>query len=168
VVIVSFVLYIGFRVPVSGTNKVVIPVLTKGSICFLERNLLRVPVRLFDPLHFLHLIEVNDRTGVIGNCKIRIFFTRLKLITHKDVRYSNTLLLTLNNRIYFRDHPFPGSGSGHSGYPGTSRPSEHHLPQVRAAVVTTNDTSRLGLFLSTTDLEKGGGNTVVSNPRPSH
>ena len=63
-VIVSFALYIGF--PVSGTNKVVIPVLTIGSICFLERNLLRVPVRLFYPLHFLHLIEVNDRTGVIG------------------------------------------------------------------------------------------------------
>jgi len=38
----------------------------------------------------------------------------------------------------------------------------------KVAVVTTNDTSRLGLFSSTTDLEKGGGNTVVSNPRPSH
>ena len=26
---------------------------------------------------------------------------------HRNRRYSNTLLLTLNNRIYFRDHPSP-------------------------------------------------------------
>jgi hypothetical protein len=64
VAIISFALYIGF--PVSGTSKVAVPVLTEGSIYFLERNLLRFPVRLFTLPHFPHLIELNARTGVIG------------------------------------------------------------------------------------------------------
>lgn len=63
VAIVSFALYIGF--PVSGTSKVIIPVLTEGSVYVLERNLLRLPVRLFTPPH-CPLIELNGRTGVIG------------------------------------------------------------------------------------------------------
>jgi len=56
--------------------------------------------------------------------------------------YSNTLLVTLNNRIYFRDHPFPG-GSVDSVYQGRTRPSGHYLPQVKPPDVYMNDTFKL-------------------------
>ena len=39
-------------------------------------------------------------------------------------RYSNTLLVSLNNRIYFRDHPFRGSEDNSQCY-ATSGPSFH-------------------------------------------
>jgi len=83
--------------------------------------------------------------------------------------YSNTLLVTLNNRIYFRDHPSPG-GSGNSTYQGPTRPSEHHLPQVKPLsihVVTMNNTFRhdtplSSIPLSSIELEKGRSNLMVS------
>jgi len=81
--------------------------------------------------------------------------------------YSNTLFVAFNNRIYFRDHPFPGGSPGHSVHLGSSRPSENHLSQIRVAVVTTSDTSSLASFSSTTDIEKGRGDAVDSNSRPS-
>ncbi|KAF8489813.1 hypothetical protein F5888DRAFT_1638428 [Russula emetica] len=81
--------------------------------------------------------------------------------------YSNTLLVTLNNRIYFRDHLSPrGSGPG-IGPPGHS---SHNLPQVRPpGIARTNDTITLDSFSSTTDLEKAKNNDnfAVSNLRPS-
>ncbi|KAI0253504.1 hypothetical protein BJV78DRAFT_181488 [Lactifluus subvellereus] len=88
--------------------------------------------------------------------------------------YSNTLLVTLNNRIYFRDHPFPG-GSGNSVYQGPTRPSEHHLPQVKPLgirVVTMNNTFRLDASLSSTplssmELEKGRSDLMSSRSNSS-
>ncbi|KAF8470501.1 hypothetical protein DFH94DRAFT_685128 [Russula ochroleuca] len=69
--------------------------------------------------------------------------------------YSNTLLVTLNNRIYFRDHLFPG-GLGSTGIcPGPSSHSAHNLPQVRPrGIATANGTITLNSFSSATDLEK--------------
>ncbi|KAI0253506.1 hypothetical protein BJV78DRAFT_1360107 [Lactifluus subvellereus] len=88
--------------------------------------------------------------------------------------YSNTLLVTFNNRIYFRDHPFPG-GSGNSVYQGPTRPSEHHLPQVKPLdvhVVTVNNTFRLGtplssIPLSSMELEKGRSDLMRSRSNSS-
>jgi len=77
--------------------------------------------------------------------------------------YSNTLLVTLNNRIYFRDHPFPG-GSGNSVYQGPTRPSEHDLPQVKPLdihVVTMKDTFRLDTPSSSMELDKGRRGVAV-------
>ncbi|KAN0107048.1 hypothetical protein V8E52_010556 [Russula decolorans] len=79
--------------------------------------------------------------------------------------YSNTLLVTLNNRIYFRDHPSPRGPS-----PGTSGRSSHHPPQVRPpGIATTNGIITLSSFSSITDLEedKNNDNFAVSNLRPS-
>lgn len=93
---------------------------------------------------------------------------RLKSITHLNYRYSNTLLVALNNRINFRDHPslrHSSAGIGPSGHPS------HHLPQVRPlGIATTKDTITLDSYSSsTTDLEKAKNNTgfAVSNLRPS-
>jgi hypothetical protein len=85
--------------------------------------------------------------------------------THWISRYSNTLLVTLNNRIYFRDHPFPGSTGGSVSQP-PPRPSEHPFPQVQPIgvhVFTTNDTFGLDTLTSTTEQEKGKGNDAGSN-----
>ncbi|KAH9956591.1 hypothetical protein BC827DRAFT_744000 [Russula dissimulans] len=84
--------------------------------------------------------------------------------------YSNTLFVTLNNRIYFRDHPTP-NGSGNSVFNGpASSQAEHHRVKLNppGAVVTANDTFRFeSSFSTTTDLEKGRGNVAVSIARPS-
>ncbi|KAI0280489.1 hypothetical protein BGY98DRAFT_320842 [Russula aff. rugulosa BPL654] len=77
--------------------------------------------------------------------------------------YSNTLLVTLNNRIYFRDHP---SLKGSSAGIGPSGRLSHHLPQVRPpGIAPSNGTISLDSFSSTTDLEKAK-NIEVSNIRP--
>lgn len=81
--------------------------------------------------------------------------------------YSNTLLVTLNNRIYFHDDPSPG---GSSAGIGPSGHSAHHLAQVRPpGIAPTNGTISLSSFSSTTDLEKANNsdNFAVSNLRPS-
>ncbi|KAH9989967.1 hypothetical protein BJV77DRAFT_963665 [Russula vinacea] len=52
--------------------------------------------------------------------------------------YSNTLLVTLNNRIYFRDHPFLGDRVILACLGPSSR-SAHNLPQVTPpGIVTAN------------------------------
>jgi hypothetical protein len=48
-----------------------------------------------------------------GNCE-RHIVPSVTQGTDKCARYSNTLLVSLNNRIYFREHQPPGHGdSGH-------------------------------------------------------
>jgi hypothetical protein len=92
---------------------------------------------------------------------------RLRFITHPGCRYSNTLLVTLNNRIYFRDHPSP---TGSSPGIGPSGHSSHHLPEVKPPrIATANGTISLNSLSSTTDLEKAKNNDnfAVSNLRPS-
>jgi hypothetical protein len=86
--------------------------------------------------------------------------SRMVILTHSSRRYSNTFLVILNNRIYFRDHPFPGA-SRDSVYHASGRnlPSEHRLPVVKppfgvhARDLRTNDTFRLDTLSSTIDLE---------------
>ena len=76
--------------------------------------------------------------------------------THWSCRYSNTLFLTLNNRIYFRDHPFPG-GSDNRIYQDPTRLPEQNLPQVKPLdihVVTVNNTFRLDTLSSSVELDK--------------
>jgi hypothetical protein len=94
-----------------------------------------------------------------------MFMIRMVILTHSSYRYSNTLLVTLNNRIYFRDHPFPGV-SCDSVYHGPSRPSEHRLPIVKPLSVhpralRSNDTFRLDMLSSTIDPEKGKATSLL-------
>ncbi|KAI0289825.1 hypothetical protein BC826DRAFT_586736 [Russula brevipes] len=87
--------------------------------------------------------------------------------------YSNTLFLTLNNRIYFRDHP-PPTISGDSAYLSSTRhppASPLHFSQTRPSQsMTTSHTSvDHGTFLPTLaeDPEKviSDAVTIVSEPR---
>lgn len=90
--------------------------------------------------------------------------------------YSNTLFVTLNNRIYFRDHPSPGSlgDSAYvaslqfaSGNRGGQRPI--HRPQHRPSQsVTSSGTSatqsiRLHELLPPADPEKGKSDFVITS-----
>jgi hypothetical protein len=82
--------------------------------------------------------------------------------------YSNTLLVTLNNRIYFRDHPAPQSlgDSAHippfaSGNRGERGPV-FALPPSQS---TTGSASiRLPAVLPPTDTEKGKSDFVTTRP----
>ena len=64
----------------------------------------------------------------------------MRVIAHEDSRYANTLIVSLNNRIYFREHELSRSvvnsadnhlGSQH-GLDGTSR----HFHQVQVGAPT--------------------------------
>jgi hypothetical protein len=93
----------------------------------------------------------------LGNCSLYIM--SLRSAAHWSCRYSNTLLVSLNNRIYFRDHPLPADSSN-SIYQGSSRPSEPHLLQVKTldvqvATGTTNDACGPRPLLSTVELGNG-------------
>jgi len=67
--------------------------------------------------------------------------------------YSNTLLVTLNNRIYFRDHPYPGV-SCDSVYLGPNLTVVKPLG-VHVRALKTNDTFRLDTLSPTINLEEG-------------
>jgi hypothetical protein len=72
--------------------------------------------------------------------------------THSSYRYSNTFFVALNNRIYFRDHPFPGDSGN-----GPTNPSEQNLPRVRPLdihVVTMRDTFSHDSLSSSTEVDK--------------
>jgi len=97
------------------------------------------------------VVETNTLTATVAivTFVLYVFFpNEIYYVTPAGIigkLYSNTLLVTLNNRIYFRDHPFPGS-SINSVYLGRTRPSEHHLPQVKPPdvhFVEMNDTFKL-------------------------
>jgi len=86
--------------------------------------------------------------------------------------YSNTLLVTLNNRIYFRDHPSPES-SGDSannaplsfGNHGGQRPG--FAAQFRPSQSTTSSGTSIrlhGLPPSNMDAEKGKSDFVITSP----
>ena len=91
--------------------------------------------------------------------------------THRNRRYSNTLLLTLNNRIYFRDHPSPevpgdsayvahlasGNREGQlSKFAAQDRPSE--------SAASDGISMRLHTLLPPTDTEKGKSEFVITSP----
>lgn len=86
--------------------------------------------------------------------------------------YSNTLLVTLNNRIYFRDHPPPGHGDSaripKSG-PGpfvtmlTSLGFARAGPQFQASA---DDSFKLDTISRTMDQEKQSGDAASTSSQP--
>jgi hypothetical protein len=104
------------------------------------------------------------------NCKLHASISDLRNCIR---RYSNTLFLTLNNRIYFRDHP-PPAISGDSAYlSSTGRPPASPLrfsQTIPSQSMTTSHTSvEHGTILPTLaeDPEKVISDvvTIVSEPR---
>jgi hypothetical protein len=89
--------------------------------------------------------------------------------------YSNSLLVTLNNRIYFRDHPSPGSlGEGDSAYvsPFASgnregqRPGYTARPRPSQSSISSGTSIRLHAILPPKDSEKGQSDFVTGLVTP--
>ena len=99
----------------------------------------------------------------------------LDVQTHADEssRYSNTLLVSLNNRIYFRDHPFRGA-HGNSRYYVDSGPSFHSTVTPiafaqnarRHPVTTTGDNLKLETVSGTPSIDIEKGSVVGNNSKP--
>jgi hypothetical protein len=53
--------------------------------------------------------DIAKELSFSGNCE-RHIIPSVSQNADKRVRYSNTLLVSLNNRIYFREHQPPGHG----------------------------------------------------------
>ncbi|KAH8978635.1 hypothetical protein EDB92DRAFT_1987280 [Lactarius akahatsu] len=78
--------------------------------------------------------------------------------------YSNTLLVSLNNRIYFREHKLPGHGDSAfltvtDGVRATALPSPRFAvpePQLRTP---TGDNSQLCTISQTVELDSGNGDS---------
>ena len=89
---------------------------------------------------------------------------------HLIRRYSNTLLITLNNRIYFRDHPSPEI-PGDNAYVGplASGNREGQLSRFAAQIGPSESTAgdgipiRLHTLLPPTDTEKGKSDFVSTS-----
>jgi hypothetical protein len=104
-----------------------------------------------------------------GKCN-GLFLTRpCRQNAHEGSRYSNTLLVSLNNRIYFRDHPSPGA------HVDTNLEQCHrsvmaslHFAQVttHANNATLGDSYKAKNMDYTIDPEKGKADTcsIRSNP----
>ncbi|KAI9465773.1 hypothetical protein BJY52DRAFT_486109 [Lactarius psammicola] len=85
--------------------------------------------------------------------------------------YSNTLLVTLNNRIYFRDHPPPEHGdSARIAVSGRVRTTALTSLSFAGAdprsQASTNDSFKLDTISQTVDLEKRGGDGASTSSQP--
>ncbi len=90
----------------------------------------------------------------------------LKYQIHGNFRYSNTLLLTLNNRIYFCDHPPPASLGDSACLDSTCHPAASPLcfdqatPLESATISCTSARHNLTLP-ALEDAEKGQGDVII-------
>jgi hypothetical protein len=119
-------------------------------------------------------VDRSLRTGVIGKLQVTSHaFITAPVHAHRNRRYSNTLLVTLNNRIYFRDHPSPeGQGdTAHvppfsSGNQGERGPGLVFAAQPRPSQSTAGSGTsiRLHALLPPTDAEKGKSDFVTTRP----
>lgn len=148
---------------------ITITITTNPFYYFPEWYLLHVSVRLLITSPCLPTYWREWQDGCNWQTVILWHLCGSDLLLTLSYRYSNTLLVTLNNRIYFRDNPSLRqsiAGTGPSGHPS------HRPPQVRPLGITiTKDTITLDSFSSsTTDIEKAKNNTgfaVSTNLRPS-
>jgi len=86
-------------------------------------------------------------------------------------RYTNTLFVSLNNRIYFRDHLPSGVQITSDPVVGSDQSPRHFTPVVSTTRTTTRDDNyALKTISHTIDLETGKSDTVSisSDPRCRH
>jgi hypothetical protein len=90
--------------------------------------------------------------------------------------YSNTLLVSLNNRIYFRDHPFRGAHGNTACYVdsgpsirSTITPINFSQPQngLRHHTTAIGNGLKLGTVSGTPSIDIEKGSAVGENPNPS-
>jgi len=87
-------------------------------------------------------------------------------------RYTNTLFVSLNNRIYFRDHIPSGVQIMSDQVEGSDQSRRHFTPVVVSTThaTTRDDNYALKTISHTIDLEKGKSDSVSisSDPRCRH
>ena len=86
--------------------------------------------------------------------------TTYKPTTDRCVRYANTLLVNLNNRIYFRDHQPPGHGE--SADIVSNRVCTTAQTSLRFAI-SEPDSFQLCSITQTVELETGEGDDTILN-----
>jgi len=120
-------------------------------------------------------IETNALTTVVAIATIifyaaiphHIYFVFTTGICGK--LYTNTLLVSLNNRIYFRDHPSPGVHIMSDHGVGSDQSRRHFNPVGSTTHVATQDDNYVLKTIShTIDLEKGKSDGVSISSDPSH
>jgi hypothetical protein len=96
----------------------------------------------------------------------------MRASSHESFRYSNTLLVSLNNRIYFRDHPASAVvDSGlvvDSDQARRSAVASLHFSQGPPPLHTNtiDEGFKLHTISRTMDLEKGKGDAVSISSGP--
>jgi hypothetical protein len=88
-------------------------------------------------------------------------------------RYSNTLLVSLNNRIYFRDHPFRGAHGNTRHYVdsgpsflSTVTPIAFAPNGQRRHTTTTGDNLKLETVSGTPSIDIEKGSVIGDDPSP--
>jgi hypothetical protein len=76
---------------------------------------------------------------------------------HEGSRYTNTLLVSLNNRIYFRDHPPRGVHVDTNDFDQGHRSATTSLHFAQAHTTTLGDGYKVKTISHTIDPEQGKG-----------
>lgn len=97
---------------------------------------------------------------LLGKCE-RCITPRARQTTDRCVRYANTLLVNLNNRIYFRDHQPPGVGDSADFMP-SDRVCATAQTSLRFAIPEP-DSFQLHTITPTVDLGIGEGDDTMVN-----
>ena len=97
---------------------------------------------------------------LLGKCE-RCITPRARQTTDRCVRYANTLLVNLNNRIYFRDHQPPGVGDSADFIP-SDRVCATAQTSLRFAIPEP-DSFQLHTITPTVDLGIGEGDDTMVN-----
>src|SRR5712672_1133072 len=120
-------------------------------------------------------IDVSKGLGSSGKCKWRVLNTTADAGAQQLTgapRYSNTLFVSLNNRIYFRDHPSPGAtvhaesgdnGSGLVFNPSGSRPAiAIHVTHVKQPPSQARTGNSFEMGVMTTERARKGDDSDLS------
>jgi hypothetical protein len=124
----------------------------------------------------LALVDVRTQRWDHWEIVIEMLCSNCELMLTGVSRYSNTLLLSLNNRIYFRDHPFRGAHGDTRCYVDSGRSfrsSVTPLPLtfaqngLRRHATSINDNLKLDTMSGTPtlDLEKSSVVGASQDPR---
>ena len=116
------------------------------------------------------LLTCVKELGSSGKCNCHIECD-VQENAHKDFRYANTLLVSLNNRIYFREHGSPvlyyssGNNVEEPEEPSHLEAASVHFHQVRSPPHTTTITNsfKLDTMPHTVDLGRGKGDLSSIN-----
>ncbi len=166
--ITTLVLYAAF--PVSRTE-MCYDLSSNPITSFTERGILHVHVCSLGLLLCVFPANVGKSTKVIGKVWVTHYPPCSSQNADTYLRYSNTLLVSFNNRIYFREHQLPEHGDSAcltvSGRVRATALSSLGFavpgPQSRTPTV---DNFQLCAIVQTVELDKGKGDDTSINWSP--